>query len=328
MTAKTFPSLLALTGFVLVSILGLILGCFFLGCSKTRTEIIPPETEIPALEAEPREEELPDLADTITRYFRQVEAAGGGAGLPDLPDRDAFIEDFWRWSLGEAGLPEETARKTAAAAVEGPAFIMDMLAAVQGDPFLHLLVDKKHPLRKDYAPDDLAELSGGSYGVTRGGLMLRKEAVAALEEMAAAARAEGVTLTAGSAYRSYEYQADLYARNVEELGQEEADRESARPGCSQHQLGLVVDFSPINDSFARTAAGQWVLKNSGRFGWSISFPDGYEEATGYRWESWHYRYVGRELAWFIDTYFDGIQQYALQFIYAWEEEEGVSNDDP
>jgi D-alanyl-D-alanine carboxypeptidase len=318
MIAKTFPSLLALKGFIFFSIPGVLIVCgFFSGCSKTQAEIVPPQMETPAHEAEPPEEELPDLADTIARYFRQVET-GAEADPAGLPDREAFIEDFWRWSLGEAGLPEETAKKVAAAAAEGPAFIMDMLAAVQGDPFLHRLVDKSHPLRKDYVPEDLAELGGGSYGITRRGLMLRKEAAAALEEMAAAARAEGVTLTAGSAYRSYEYQAQLYARNVRELGQEAADRESARPGCSQHQLGLVVDFSPIDDSFAQTAAGQWVLKNAGRFGWSISFPDGYEEATGYRWESWHYRYVGQELAWFIDTYFDGIQQYALQFIHAWE----------
>ncbi|MDR1024224.1 MAG: D-alanyl-D-alanine carboxypeptidase family protein, partial [Treponema sp.] len=51
----------------------------------------------------------------------------------------------------------------------------------------------------------------------------------------------------------------------------------------------------------------------------ISFPDGYENVTGYRWESWHYRYVGEDLAAFIDTWFGGIQQYALQFIHAWEE---------
>ena len=314
MIAKNFPSLAALV--VFFPILGLLV---LSGCSKTRTEIVPPQGEIPVPEAESPAEELPDLADTIARYFRQMETSGGtAADSPGLPDREAFIEDFWRWSLGEAGLPEETARKVAAAAAEGPAFIMDMLAAVQGDPFFHVLVDKSHPLHEDYVPEDLVELGGGSYGITRRGLMLRKEAAAALEEMAAAARAGGVTLTAGSAYRSYEYQAALYARNVGELGQEAADRESARPGCSQHQLGLVVDFSPIDDSFAQTAAGRWVLGNAGRFGWSLSFPDGYEEATGYRWESWHYRYVGRELAWFIDTYFDGIQQYALQFIHAWE----------
>jgi D-alanyl-D-alanine carboxypeptidase len=102
------------------------------------------------------------------------------------------------------------------------------------------------------------------------------------------------------------------------MGQEAADRESARPGHSQHQTGLVVDFGSIDDSFAATAAGRWITANASRFGWSLSYPNGYEDVTGYRWESWHYRYVGREIAAFINNYFDGIQQYALRFMYEWE----------
>jgi D-alanyl-D-alanine carboxypeptidase len=110
----------------------------------------------------------------------------------------------------------------------------------------------------------------------------------------------------------------LYNRAVQNYGQEVADRESAQPGKSQHQLGLTLDFSPISDSFAETPAAKWLVQNASRYGWSLSYPDGYEEITGYRWESWHYRYVGKELAAFIDNYFDGIQQYALQFIQAWQ----------
>jgi D-alanyl-D-alanine carboxypeptidase len=72
-----------------------------------------------------------------------------------------------------------------------------------------------------------------------------------------------------------------------------------------------------NKSFAQTAAHAWLGRNASRFGWSLSFPQGYEAVTGYRWESWHYRYVGPELSAFTDTYFDGVQQYALQFIRAW-----------
>jgi D-alanyl-D-alanine carboxypeptidase len=232
-------------------------------------------------------------------------------------DREAFLDDFWRWSFGDAGLPEELARKVADSASQGPDFIMDLLAVLETDPSLYKLVDKTHALPDGYAPGDLVELRGGFYRVTREGLMLRKIAVSSLEEMAAAARADGVTLTVGSSYRSQQYQVEVYNRNVREMGQEAADRESARPGYSQHQTGLVVDFSPIDDSFADTVAGRWVLANAGRFGWSISFPDGYEKATGYRWESWHYRYVGKEMVYFIDTHFDGVQQYALQFIEAW-----------
>jgi D-alanyl-D-alanine carboxypeptidase len=136
--------------------------------------------------------------------------------------------------------------------------------------------------------------------------------------MAQAARADGVTLTASSAYRSFDYQTEVYNRNVRMSGQETADRESSRPGFSQHQLGLAVDFGSITDAFAGTAAGRWILVNGPKYGWSLSFPDGYEQLTGYRWESWHYRYVDTALAAFIDTWFGGIQQYALQFIHEWE----------
>jgi D-alanyl-D-alanine carboxypeptidase len=183
-------------------------------------------------------------------------------------------------------------------------------------------VDKTHPLPEAYEPEDLVELDpqarARSYRVNRRGLMLRRAAEEALEKMAAAARAEGLTLTASSAYRSYAYQVEVYSRNVREMGQEAADRESARPGYSQHQTGLALDFGSIDDSFAETAAGRWLLANAGRFGWSLSVPAGYEALTGYRWESWQYRYLGPELCAFAAAWFGGIQQYALQFIHAWE----------
>jgi len=206
--------------------------------------------------------------------------------------------------------------KTAAA---NPAFLADLLACLEGDRYLRALVDKQHSLPVGYAPSDLVTLTESSYRVSRNGLTLRRAAAAALDEMAKAARADGVVLVASSAYRSYEYQTQVYNRNVREMGQEAADRESAKPGHSQHQTGLVVDFGSIDDSFAATAAGRWLSANASRFGWSLSFPDGYEAVTGYRWESWHYRYVGKGLAAFIDNYFDGIQQYALRFIYEWEQ---------
>ncbi|MDR1306210.1 MAG: M15 family metallopeptidase [Treponema sp.] len=188
-----------------------------------------------------------------------------------------------------------------------------------GDPYLRLLVDKQHPLAEGYEPDDLIELRYQSY---RAGIsdvmMLRDKAEAALEEMAAAAKAAGLTLTVSSAYRSYQYQIGSFDRWTKRLGLEEAERVSARPGRSQHQLGLVVDFGSITNEFAETAAGKWVKANASRFGWSISFPRGYEALTGYAWESWHYRYVGGELCSFIDTWFGGIQQHALRFIHEWE----------
>jgi D-alanyl-D-alanine carboxypeptidase len=205
-----------------------------------------------------------------------------------------------------------------AAAAESPAFILDLLSCLEGDPFLRRLVDKRHALPPGYDPDDLEELHPGSYELGRPGLMLRRAAAQSLEAMSAAARVDGAPLTVSSTYRSYAYQVEVYNRVVREMGQAAADRESAPPGRSQHQTGLVVDFGSIDDSFAATKAGRWMAEHSSRFGWSLSFPDGYEPVTGYRWESWHYRYVGEDLSAFIDTWFDGIQQYALQFIHAWE----------
>ena len=187
------------------------------------------------------------------------------------------------------------------------------------DSYLRFLVDKNHPLPENYEPDDLIELRYKSY---RSGIpdvmMLRRKAEAALEEMAAAAKAEGFTLTVSSAYRSYQYQIGSFERWTARLGLKEAERVSARAGYSQHQLGLVVDFGSISNDFAETAAGKWVLAHAAHFGFSLSYPRSYEELTGYAWESWHYRYVGREIADFINEWFDGIQQHALRFILEWE----------
>jgi D-alanyl-D-alanine carboxypeptidase len=234
-----------------------------------------------------------------------------------------ILDDFAAQILKDADIPPELSQNILSTIAEGPSFILDLLAVLEGDPYLRALVDKRHALPANYEPNDLVELTGGSYVAGRQGLMLRRPAALALEEMAAAARAEGITLIASSTYRPYSYQEEVYARNVRQSGQEVADRESARPGHSQHQLGLVVDFGSIDDSFAQTKPGRWILANASTFGWSLSFPDGYEAVTGYRWESWHYRYVGWALAYFIDTYFNGIQQYALQFIYAWEKAGGL-----
>ena len=226
-------------------------------------------------------------------------------------------------ALKEAGTPAHLSANILEATENGP-FADELAAVIATDPFLYLLVDKTHPLPPGYEPDDLVPLQNGAYRISRNDLSLRREAEARLSEMAEAAWAEGVTLLASSSYRSEAYQKEVYERNVRQSGQETADRESARPGHSQHQTGLVIDFGSITDAFADTAAGKWLLRNASRFGWSLSFPDGYEAVTGYRWESWHYRYVGRPLAAFIAAYFDNIQQYALEFIHSYTAYTGES----
>jgi len=204
-------------------------------------------------------------------------------------------------------------------------FVAELESVISADvDGLLELVDKNHGLPADRAPRDLVPLVWGrSYKPNREGLSLRAGAEEALEKMAAAARKDGVALVVGSSYRSYAYQKNVYERNVRELGQAAADRESARPGTSQHQLGTAVDFGSITDEFALTAAGKWLSLHAGEYGWSLSFPDGYEAVTGYRWESWHYRYIGVEAAAFQQKRFDDIQQYMMEFIDAWIRQRGI-----
>lgn len=183
------------------------------------------------------------------------------------------------------------------------------------------LIDKTHNVGKEYVPASLIHLENNdNYLVNKDNLSLRPEAFDALNRLGAAAKADGVTLTISSTYRSYDYQYNLFNYWVKVDGLEEAERESARPGTSQHQLGMALDFAPVDDAFDQTKAGQWVYKNASDYGWSLSFPKMYEDVTGYRWESWHFRYIGVPACNFQKKYFNNVQQFMIEFIDAWEKE--------
>lgn len=181
------------------------------------------------------------------------------------------------------------------------------------------LVDKQHYLAADFVPADIVALKANDfYLLNRNDLSLRVPVEIALRKMASAAKKDGINLVVSSTYRSYDYQKNLYERNVRQLGKAVADRESAPPGASQHQLGVAVDFGSITDEFAQTKQGQWLAANAGNYGWSLSFPDGYEDVTGYRWECWHYRYIGERAVEFQRKWFSDVQQFMLEFIHAWK----------
>jgi D-alanyl-D-alanine carboxypeptidase len=191
------------------------------------------------------------------------------------------------------------------------------LALAEADPWLLFRADKTKSLPSDYEPKDLVSLDGTSIAVSRPGHRLRLPAYQALTAAAATAKNEGITLLVSSAYRSYAYQEGLFARNVAELGRMEAERVSARPGASQHQLGTAIDLGSITDAFAATPAGRWMEANAGRFGFSLSYPKGYEYLTGYVWESWHYRYIGVDASALQNEYFGGLQHNLLLFLEAY-----------
>lgn len=207
-------------------------------------------------------------------------------------------------------------------------FLQDLQAVLQSEndfssedlsPFY--LIDKKHTVSSDYVPKNLIPLKKNElFDIDKNNLSLRPEAYEALKKLAEAALKDGVKLTVSSTYRSYEYQKNLFDYWVSVDGLEEAERESARPGTSQHQLGLALDFAPVDDAFDKTPAGKWVYENASKYGWSLSFPQGYEHVTGYRWECWHFRYIGKTAVEFQKKWFSNIQQFMIEFLDLWKSE--------
>lgn len=148
-----------------------------------------------------------------------------------------------------------------------------------------LIANKKYPLPKTYNKGE------------------DPKARAAFEKMAAAAKPEGFELVAFSGFRSYEYQTTLYTNYVKRDGQDQADRYSARPGYSEHQTGLAFDIGELGkenlwltSEFGETPAGQWLVNHAHEYGFILRYPKGKEDITGFMYESWHFRYLGVELA--------------------------------
>ena len=120
---------------------------------------------------------------------------------------------------------------------------------------------------------------------------------AAFDKMSAAAKKEkGYKLTIASGFRSYDNQNNTYTRFVNRDGKAAADRYSARPGHSEHQTGLAIDVNYAGDEFNGSPEAEWLAENCWKYGFIIRYPQGKENITGYKYESWHVRYLGEDLA--------------------------------
>jgi D-alanyl-D-alanine carboxypeptidase len=168
---------------------------------------------------------------------------------------------------------------------------------------LLVLVNKRYKLPSTYAPDDLTKV--GEEVIRRGSnYYLRSILINDLQELVDEAKSVDIDLSIVSAYRSYQTQANTYQYwvNYNDGCVSCADRISARAGHSQHQLGTTLDFSSneINDdlgiSFGDSKASDWLQTNAYKYGFVLSFPQGYESVTGFSYEPWHYRYIGKENA--------------------------------
>lgn len=165
------------------------------------------------------------------------------------------------------------------------------------------IVNKTRPLPDGYVPPDLVVPNVQlRLKATEEQMKFSQQAATDLETMFDAANSQGVVLVFGSGYRSHQYQAALYNGYVASVGQAEADRTSARPGTSEHQTGLAFDATAasgqchLEKCFADLAEGQWLKAHAHEFGFIIRYLEGKEAITGYDYEPWHLRYVGKELA--------------------------------
>jgi D-alanyl-D-alanine carboxypeptidase len=167
-----------------------------------------------------------------------------------------------------------------------------------------IVVNKQRPLNPiQYVPKDLVAPRFGALNANPYGRKLRKEASTASYRMAMAMRAEGAgSMVIQSGYRSFAEQSTIYDRQVARFGLKAGEALAARPGYSEHQTGWAMDVSArgqgcqIRVCFGKTKAGTWLVANAYKYGFIIRYPEFATPVTGYQYEPWHLRYVGKPLA--------------------------------
>ena len=173
-------------------------------------------------------------------------------------------------------------------------------AAPQNNPRGNLfLVNRQWMVSEGFEPDNLREAE-----VPGSVRQMREDAAEALEEMYAACKEEtGMVLISVSGYRAYRSQYNIYHRKLVSVKHNEAKAQEyvAPPGASEHQTGLAMDVgqknaAALNEKFRNTVGGKWVAANCWRFGFILRYGETWEDITGYKYEPWHFRYVGKKLA--------------------------------
>ena len=230
------------------------------------------------------------MGDTLAGKLDRGELSEGQLAYLTLPyAREELLPRYEAFSASHPELAREEAVLQVNMGLDRP-FYQD--AETVSDPSaLDVLVNKYHVLSADFVPE-LEPLTGLGSG------SLDPRAAAAFREMAQAAQTDGITLRSVSAYRSYQTQRYLYNNNATLYGRHNADTYSARAGSSEHQTGLALDINVATRSahFEDTADYAWLQAHCADYGFILRYPEGKQPITGYRFEPWHYRYVGVETA--------------------------------
>jgi D-alanyl-D-alanine carboxypeptidase len=166
-----------------------------------------------------------------------------------------------------------------------------------------VLVNKNFALPKNYEPEDLVYPDVPFIFKEKvDKRKMRSVAAKALEKLFAGAEKDDIQLAGASAYRSYATQKLLFNRYVKQDGYEKARTYSALPGTSEHETGLAIDVSGIDgkcaaeDCFAGTKEAKWLSEHAAEYGFIVRYPAGKDAITGYKYEPWHLRYVGIDIA--------------------------------
>ena len=177
-----------------------------------------------------------------------------------------------------------------------------------------MLLNKYNYLDESYSPNDLKEFSNKyAYGDNQ---KLKEVAYNAYISMFNKAKEDGYTLIVNSSYRSYSEQKEIYDKYVSWYG-DDADKTAARPGYSEHQTGLAVDIQSYcsqSKDFDECEEFTWLLNNAYKYGFILRYPEGREFITGYEYESWHFRYVGKEAAKYIHENKITFDEYYAYFV--------------
>ncbi len=192
--------------------------------------------------------------------------------------------------------------------------VLELEAADGEDNLLFFPADKKNLLHEDFEPSDLLPLDKEGFLLNKEGMKIRKAVMNDLKEMITEASKAGLKIVISSAYRSYSYQKNLYNYYIGIYGEKETARFSAPPGASQHQLGTSMDFGSITKDFMDTDEGKWIKENGWKYGFSLSYPEGYENITGYEFEPWHYRYITKPGAALERDFFGGLQYLFIEYL--------------
>ncbi|AJA90382.1 D-alanyl-D-alanine carboxypeptidase [Borreliella chilensis] len=176
------------------------------------------------------------------------------------------------------------------------------------------LINKKTPIPEDHKVSDLVNIDDFKDLKNLGpkNLRVRQILIENLIKLVKDAKKIGIEIKIKSAYRTKEYQKFLFDYNVKTYGRKIAETQSAIPGYSQHHMGTAIDFINIDDNLLNTKEGKWLYENSLKYGFSLSYPKGYELETGYKSEPWHYLYIGPKPCFIQKKYFNNLQHKLLE----------------